>query len=326
MDAPLPLPSVNTRAPIALFVYNRPEHTRRTVEALAANEGATESPLFIFSDAPRTAAAAPLVDQVRAYVRTVTGFARVTVVERSTNMGLARSIIDGVSGLVASFGRAIVLEDDLATAPGFLSFMNDALDTYADDPRVLSACGYMYPVMFDTPADTLFLRAPHSWGWATWKDRWSLFRSDGAALLHELEARLLLSEFDANGPHDYTRMLKDQIAGRNDSWFIRWYAASLLADRMSLYPVRSLVSNIGIDGTGVHCAEWRFDPYAVQLQGGRLRVDAAEPVESTAARATLARYYRRVQWLRYVNFAYRKLAPLKRLLPLPDSARGTAKP
>lgn len=312
-------------APIALFVYNRPEHTRRTVEALAANEGADASPLFIFSDAPRTPAAAPLVDQVRAYVRTVTGFAQVTVIERDANLGLARSIIDGVTGLTGRYGRVIVLEDDLATAPGFLSFMNDALGAYADDQRVLSVCGYMYPVTFDTPGDTLFLRAPHSWGWATWKDRWSLFRSDGAALLQELEVRGLLGAFDANGPHAYTRMLRDQIAGRNDSWFIRWYAASLLADRMSLYPVRSLVSNIGIDGSGVHCAEWRFDPYAVQLQGGRLKVDVAEPVESEATKATLTRYYRRVQWLRYVNFAYRKLAPLRRLAGWPDPARRAAR-
>ena len=325
MDAPLPLPSVNTRAPIALFVYNRPEHTRRTVEMLAANEGAAASPLFIFSDAPRTSAAVPLVELVRTYVRTVTGFAQVTLIERDANMGLARSIIEGVSDLTERFCRAIVLEDDLATAPGFLSFMNDALDAYADDPQVLSVCGYMYPVVFDTPDDTLFLRAPHSWGWATWKDRWSLFRPDGAALLRELEERGLLGAFDANGPHAYTRMLRNQIAGRNDSWFIRWYAASLLADRLSLYPVRSLVSNIGIDGSGVHCAEWRFDPYAVRLQEGRLKVDVAVPVESDAAKGTLARYYRRVQWLRYVNFAYRKLAQLRRLAGWPYPARRAAR-
>ncbi|WP_043363719.1 glycosyltransferase [Methyloversatilis discipulorum] len=314
MDAPLPLPTVSSRAPIALFVYNRPEHTRRTVEALAANEGAAASPLFIFSDAPRTPAAAPLVDQVRAYVRTVTGFAQVTVVERSANMGLARSIIEGVSDLTGRFGRAIVLEDDLATAPGFLSFMNDALDAYANDPRVLSVCGYMYPVVFDTPADTLFLRAPHSWGWATWKDRWSLFRPDGATLLQELEARRLLHAFDSNGPHDYTRMLKDQVAGRNDSWFVRWYAASLLADRVSLYPARSLVSNIGIDGTGVHCADWRFDPFKVSLCDKAVRVVAQEAAINERLEVALARYYRKVGLLRYVNFAYRLL---DRMLPVP---------
>lgn len=312
MDAPLPPPNVNARAPIALFVYNRPEHTRRTIEALVANEGAADSHLFIFSDAPRTPAVAPLVEQVRAYVHTVTGFLRVTVVERSANMGLARSIIDGVSGLTEEFGRAIVLEDDLATAIGFLSFMNDALDAYADDPRVLSVCGYMYPVMFDPSVDTLFLRAPHSWGWATWKDRWSLFRSDGAVLLRELESRRLLSAFDANGPHDYTRMLKDQISGHNDSWFVRWYAASLLADRVSLYPTRSLVCNIGIDGSGVHCAEWRFDPFKVVLCDESIRVVTQDAVISERTDAALASYFRKVGLLRYVNFAYRILA---RILP-----------
>lgn len=305
MDAPLPLPTMSTRAPIALFVYNRPEHTRRTVEALAANEGAAASPLFIFSDAPRTPAAAPLVEQVRAYVRTVTGFAQVTLIERDTNMGLARSIIKGVSDLTGRFGRVIVLEDDLATAPGFLSFMNDSLDTYADDPRVLSVCGYMYPVKVNSQVDTLFLRAPHSWGWATWQDRWSLFRTDGAALLRELEARRLLSEFDTNGPHDYTRMLKDQIAGRNDSWFVRWYAASLLADRVSLYPIRSLVSNIGIDGSGVHCADWRFDPFKVSLRDDRIRVVLLDVATSKRFDSKFRRYYRKVGLLRFVNFAYR---------------------
>jgi hypothetical protein len=310
-------------APIALFVYNRPDHTRRTVEALVANRAAAESELFIFADAPKTAAAAVAVGEVRAYIRSVTGFARVTLVERDANAGLAQSIVEGVSLLTAKYGRVIVLEDDLVTAPEFLAFMNAGLQAYEDVPGVLSICGYMYPLVFAGGPETVFLRAPHSWGWATWEDQWSLFRRDGAALLRELKERRLLAEFDANGPHDYTRMLKDQIMGRNDSWFIRWYAASLLADRVSLYPARSLVSNVGIDGSGVHCAEWRFDPYAVALHEDQVRVDGRTPAESVAVKADLARYYRRVRLLRYVNFAYRKFASLRRrLMPFSGSARG----
>jgi len=306
-------PNSASRAPVALFVYNRPEHTRQTLAALRANTLAEQTPLYIFADAPRDAAARAAHKEVLACVRDVQGFVSVTLIQRERNLGLARSIINGAGMLCARHGRVIVLEDDLITSPHFLRYMNEALDAYADAPRVLSVCGYMYPVVFDAQADTLFLRAPHSWGWATWEDRWSQFRTDGAALLRELEARRLLSEFNANGPHDYTRMLKDQISGLNDSWFVRWYAASLLANRVSIYPTRSLVSNIGIDGSGVHCADWRFDPFKVSLSDENIRVVVQDAVTNERVDAALARYYRKVGLLRYVNFAYRMLG---RMLPV----------
>ena len=300
------------RAPIALFVYNRPEHTRRTVEALAANAGAADSSLFIFSDAPKNQASAAVVEEVRTYVGSVTGFARVTVIERETNLGLAESIIDGVTRLCEEYGRVIVLEDDLLTARGFLDFMNDALDAYSSHDPIISVCGYMYPVTLPTSSETVFLRVPHCWGWGTWKDRWSLFQRDGALLLRELKVHGRLADFDAHGPHDYTRMLEDQIRGLNDSWFIRWYATALLADKLSVYPSRSLVSNAGIDGSGVHCAEWKFDPYAVDLHQGYVSVDGRSPAESAEVNEVLARYYPKIRFLRYVNFGYRVLTRIGR--------------
>jgi hypothetical protein len=298
-------------APIALFAYNRPAHTRLTVEALSANHGASSSELFVFSDAPKNDAAIEGVAEVRSFIRGISGFAKVTVVEREKNIGLAQSIIRGVTSLCEQYGRVIVLEDDLVTAPGFLSFMNDGLDAYEGDDKVMSVCGYMYPVSCPDAPPTVFLRAPHSWGWATWKDRWALFDADGAAQLHRLGQRGLLAAFDANGPHSYTQMLRDQIAGRNDSWFIRWYAASLLNDRLSLYPSRSQVSNIGIDGSGVHCAEWRFDPYKVALSDAPVEVTRREPAQTPAMLATLRAYYRKIKIMRYVNFLYRKLSFLR---------------
>lgn len=301
-------------APIALFVYNRPNHTRMTIEALAANHGAAESDLFIFSDAPKSPAAGVEVSEVRAYIRTIKGFATVTLVERDLNIGLAQSIIDGVSKLTEEYGRVIVLEDDLVTAPFFLSFMNAGLATYEAVPGVLSICGYMYPVDLSNSAETFFLRAPHSWGWATWKDRWEIFNSNGHYLLNELMSRNKTRNLNVNGPHDYIRMLKDQIAGKNDSWFIRWYSWSLLNDRVSLYPARSLVSNIGIDGSGVHCAKWRLNPYAVELPEFSIPVFMQTPVESPIVKRRLSRYYLWIKLMRHVNFFYRMLGSIKNLL------------
>ncbi|MBI4995400.1 MAG: glycosyltransferase [Rhodocyclales bacterium] len=294
-------------APVALFVCNRPEHTRRTVEALAANREASATELFVFSDAAKSAAAAAAVNEVRAYVRGITGFARVSLIERETNLGLARSIIEGVSRLCEDYGRVIVLEDDLVTSPHFLAFMNRALDLWQDEARIMSVCGYMYPVDLPEGDQSFLLPVAHSWGWATWRDRWAEFDADGAGLLARLRTSGRMDQFDAFGPHSYTKMLTDQIAGRNDSWFIRWLASGFLAGKLSLYPRQSLVRNIGIDGSGVHCAEWRIDPFAVEPAQNALSVDRIRVAAHSSNMAKLARYFWRIRLARVVNFAYRIL-------------------
>lgn len=241
-------------APITLFVYNRPEHTRRTVEALKQNRLAKESNLIIFSDSPRSQAQAEQVGEVRAYIRQIEGFNSVIVVERETNLGLARSIIDGVTTIVGKYGRIIVLEDDMVTSPYFLAYMNEALEKYKDDDRVVSIHGYVYPVTQALP-EAFFLPGADCWGWATWSRGWACFNSDGQFLMDELKRRKLTHGFDFNGAYGYSKMLEEQIKGINDSWAVRWYASAFLAGKLTLYPGCSLVHNIGNDSSGTHCGE-----------------------------------------------------------------------
>src|SRR5258706_1453376 len=204
-------------APIALFVYNRPRHLERVLEGLRRNPEVAASELFIFSDGSRDPAAAPLVDEVRRIARATTGFHSVKIVERQENFGLARSIVSGVSDLTDRFGRVVVLEDDLLPSTGFLRYVNDALNEYQDDTRVVGVHAYVYPVKEALP-ETFFLRGADCWGWATWARGWEVFEPDGRRLLDELRARKLGHAFDLDGSYPYMRMLEDQIAGRNDSW------------------------------------------------------------------------------------------------------------
>ena len=276
-------------APIALFVYNRPAHTRRTVEALRNNKLAAESDLIIFSDAAKDADSASSVREVRDCIGSIRGFKSVRTIARARNLGLAQSIIDGVTEVCGEFGRVIVLEDDLVTSAHFLRFMNEALDAYEGEQRVGSVHGYWYPVGSQVP-DTFFLRIASSWGWATWSRAWQLFERDGGKLLAELRRRKLARTFDLEGAIAYTRMLEDQIAGKNDSWAIRWDASIFLADKMSLYPGVSLVQNIGFDGSGRHSAV--SDAFNTRLAAAPVRVGRLEPTECFEARAALIRYYR----------------------------------
>lgn len=239
--------------PIVLFVYNRPWHTQQTVEALLKNKMVEASELFVFSDGPKSDADKEKILEVREYIKTITGFKSVTIIEREQNLGLAQSIITGVTEIVNRYGKIIVLEDDMISSPYFLEFMNKALEFYKDEEKVICIHGYIYPIKKQLP-ETFFLRGADCWGWATWKRGWDMFEPNGLKLLQEIKKRKLQKMFDINGAYPYTKMLVNQIRGRSDSWAILWHASAFLEERLTLYPGRSLIHNIGNDNSGTHCS------------------------------------------------------------------------
>lgn len=241
-------------APIALFTYCRPDHTRRTVDSLLQNKFASESDLIVYSDAARMHEKQAAVDEVRAYLATITGFRSVTIRHRSENYGLANSIIEGVTEVLMQYESIIVLEDDMVTSPYFLTYMNEALEKYADDDRIVSIHGWVFPVAKSLP-EAFFLIGADCWGWATWRRGWDCFNNNGQFLLNELKCRKLIHAFDFNGLYPYSKMLESQIKGKNDSWAVRWHASAFLEGKLTLYPGRSLVHNIGNDNSGTHCEE-----------------------------------------------------------------------
>ncbi|MDO9009816.1 MAG: glycosyltransferase [Thiobacillus sp.] len=277
-------------APIVLFVYARPEHTRRTLEALAANALADQSDLVVYSDASRSEREAEAVRVVRELILATSGFRSVTLVARDMNFGLARNIIEGVSEVLRQHECVIVLEDDMVTSPFFLTYMNDALKRYANDDRIISIHGYVYPVAGGLP-EAFFLPGADCWGWATWRRGWECFNPDGAQLLRELKQRKLERTFDYEGSYPYTKMLEAQIAGTNDSWAIRWYASAFLLGKLTLYPGRSLVHNIGNDATGTHCDQ--SSEMDTLLSNRPIRLDGVAVESSTLARGEFARFFNR---------------------------------
>jgi hypothetical protein len=241
-------------APIALFVYNRPEHTRKTLAAIRMNKEIINTDLFIFSDGARRPENQASVKAVRQVIANVEGFRSVNVVLRNQNLGLAESIITGVSEILEKRNTVIVLEDDIVVGKSFLQYMNQALLEYASNEKVASVHGWNFPLV-DTNRDfpdTFFLRGADCWGWATWKRAWHFFEPNGKILLEQLIEKNLEYDFDLDGAYPYTQMLRDQITGRNNSWAIRWHASAYLRGMVTLHPAQSLVKNIGFDGSGVH--------------------------------------------------------------------------
>jgi hypothetical protein len=250
-------------APVLLFTYKRLAQTRQTISALQQNLLATESELFIFSDGPKTDNDRLAVQSVRDYLKTVRGFKKCTVLESSANKGLANSIIDGVTQLINKYGRVIVLEDDLVSSNNFLSFCNQALDHYKNNPRVFSIGGYSRPMVELDSRATYFTTRATSWGWATWKEKWlpvdwtvkdySSFSGNSA----------LRKAFNQMGS-DMAGMLDRQMKGDINSWAIRWCYHQFKHGTYTVFPATSKILNIGFNGDATHTKE-RFHRFATEL-------------------------------------------------------------
>lgn len=294
-------------APILLFVYNRLSHTQQLIESLKKNSIASESVLYIYSDSARNSDMSDAVTSVRKYVHTITGFKEVHVIERKENWGLARNIIDGVTTQVNKYGKVIVLEDDLIVAPYFLKFMNDALETYKDEERIghIQACDFTKDKSLP---DTFLIKWTGSWGWATWDRAWKHFNPNGKELLHQMKERKLDRTFDFNGRYPFTRMLRRQTEGKNNSWAIRWNASLFLDDILSLNVGKSLVKNNGFDGSGTNCGGGGL--YSSDLWMKPLPVQKITPVnENLNARKAFERYYYRTNcfWAKAIRRIKRTL-------------------
>ncbi len=243
-------------APIVLFVFNRPHHTLKTLEALSMNELASASTLYIYADGPKDNASVQTlnaIEETRRILRVKQWCGNVVISESAANLGLANSIIRGVTEVVNRHGKVIVLEDDLITSPGFLKYMNEALSTYQDDERVMHVSGYMYPLGNQVQQGTIFLRILSCWGWATWQRAWRHFSDNTESHLTKLDTDRKIREFNIRGNAPFYQQLVDNRNGVLNTWAVKWYSSWYFAGGFSLFPKTTLVSNIGHDGSGVHC-------------------------------------------------------------------------
>lgn len=274
-------------SPVLLFTYNRPFHTRETLNALLKNQLCKESELFVFSDGGKNEVDEKKVKEVREIIHAVDGFQKIHIIENNDNQGLANNIIGGVTKVIEEYGKVIVMEDDLITSPYFLTFMNEALDMFENEDRIGHIHGYCYPL--PGLPETFLIKWTGSWGWATWKRAWQKFNPDGELLLSEIESRKQSRTFDFNGKYPYMRMLRRQVKGINNSWAIRWNASLFLNNMLSLNAGKSLVKNIGFDGSGTHSGSQ--DIFTTHLYTQKLSIDISEIEECKDARKAFERYY-----------------------------------
>lgn len=247
-------------APIVLFVYNRPWHTRQTLEALSNNYYADQSELIVFADGPKQNASSEDIEkiiEVRSIVKEKQWCKSVKIIESEINKGLADSIVSGVTKIVNEYGKIIVLEDDIVTSPGFLKYMNDALSLYESKEKVMHISGYMFPVNEKLP-QTFFYNTASCWGWGTWARAWKYFNEDTRKLAELIYRNNLVKKFNVQNSYPFYSHLEDNISGKIKTWAVMWYASFFLKSGFSLHPYPSLTNNIGHDNSGENCTTNNF--------------------------------------------------------------------
>nr|WP_294897311.1 glycosyltransferase [uncultured Pedobacter sp.] len=300
---------MSSLAPIALFVYNRPDHTRQTIESLKANDLAAESDFFIFADGAKSEKDEKAVQQVAEYIATVDGFKTVTIVKQEKNLGLANSIINGVTRLSNTYGKFMVFEDDLICSPHTLTYLNEALEHYKNEDRVLHICASMHPLKLENDMPETFLyRAPHSCGWASWKRAWDKFNPDIDDLILQFDEQKI-KDFTFDGKMNFWKQMNDFKNGKNNSWAIRWYASVFLNKGLALNVTHSLIKNIGHDGSGVHSNI--ENTYDVEIYPDPIKYFPKEIEENKRMYNVVKNFYanRKGSWLdRGIRFLRKQLA------------------
>lgn len=297
-------------APVALFVYNRPRHTRQTIEALLQNPEAKDSRLYIFSDGAKTESDKAAISAVRSYIHSLDGFAQIHIVERELNIGLAESIIQGVTDLCEKYGSVIVVEDDLVTSPAFLGFMNHALDTYKAEKKVWHISGWNYPIDTESLGSSFLWETMNCWGWATWDDRWQHFSKDPQRLISSWKSEDI-KKFNLDGTYNFWRQVLLNKRGKLNTWAVFWYATIFENNGLCLNPTKTFVTNIGHDGSGENCRRTEHFSTYEELELSSNNLSFPRTIEcSELAKSRIKIFLQRQQGR---NIFLRSLKKLKRI-------------
>lgn len=241
-------------APLVLFAFNRPLHTKRLLESVAQSSIAKETDLIAYIDSPIEIKDLVLNQEVEKIIKNFLGFKSIVVIRRGCNFGLSKNIIGGITDVLNTSKKVIVLEDDLLVSPNFLEYMNDALNYYENKKNVWHISGYTEYFGSDDVDKSFFWRTMHCWGWATWGDRWQFFEKNTDSLLEKFNPSMI-NDMNLYGAINFWDQVILNKKNKIDTWAIYWYATIFLNKGLCLNPYVSYVRNTGFDGSGTNCKE-----------------------------------------------------------------------
>lgn len=242
-----------SRAPVLIGTYTRLDHLKKTVDALAKNTLASETDLYIASDFAASEKDQSSVDNIRSYIKSISGFKSLNLILRPSNYGSYRNYTEATDFIFKTHDRIIIMEDDIVTGVGFLEFINDGLDLYGVDSNVFCVTGYMWPnIKIDIDSDTVLLPIYNGWGSAFHRENYKKIVSGKHVAQRVVKSFILFLRVNMIIP-GIAPLVFEMAKGRLAAWDIDCFLYVVENKKCVLLPKKSLVKNIGFDGTGLRC-------------------------------------------------------------------------
>lgn len=244
--------------PIVLIMFRRPKLTRRVADAIAALRPKT---LFVVADGPRDDRPEDreLCARTRAVIEEFSWSGTTMVKHYSdVNLGCGRRPATGIDWVFSQVEEAIILEDDCVPHPSFFPFCAELLERYRDDERVMHIAGTTFRrEPLPTSYSYAFSQMNAAWGWATWRRAWRHF-DHTVKLWPELRDTSWLADvLPDNRVERFWAETFDRAYNQKGAvsyWDHQWAFACWANSGLAAVPRHNLVTNIGCNREGTHCA------------------------------------------------------------------------
>ncbi len=247
-------------APILVMVYDRLDSLKKCIASLQQCEQSAESVLYISSDAAYKSQDAAKIEAVRDYIPTISGFKKIVPITPKENRGLNGSYNAAINLIFKDHDTFIFLEDDIVVASDFLKFVNEGLEFYKNDDKIISISGFSHSVFYDVDdglkSDVYFTNRWCPWGFASWKTRiQSVADLAVEELKEDLKDKSFVKKLDEIGIDLFTafqRKLHKQEPLVLDYRYVHYMVKH---DLYTVTPYTTKTFNIGNDGQGTRTSK-----------------------------------------------------------------------
>ncbi|PAF45190.1 glycosyltransferase [Helicobacter sp. 11S02596-1] len=248
---------MNTFAPVLITVYDRLDCLQNAVSSLLKNKECEKTDLYIVSDYAYKEEHKEIIAKIREYIRSIKGFQNVEGIFWDHNKGSFDSSRDAIKYVFSKYDRLIFFEDDILVSNRFLEYMNNALEFYKDDERIVSITSnthYKLKPHKQYPNDVFLLKVYSPWGSGIWKNRYESVDWELKDIDTFLQDKKQIKAFNAISPH-MLPLLLDMLEKGKKHGDICWCYHMFKTKQFTLFPIKPLSVNRGHDGRGEHCLE-----------------------------------------------------------------------
>jgi hypothetical protein len=240
-------------APVALFVFNRPNLTTQVFERIRA---AGPRRLLIVADGPRATRPedVQLCEATRRIVTSPDWGCDLLTHFADVNLGCRHRMSSGLDWVFEQCSEAIILEDDCLPHSSFFHFCSEMLSHYREDSRIMHVSGDNFQGgRRRGDGSYFFSRYSLSWGWASWRRAWRYFDLTIPSWPLARKERWLESILENPLELKYWTNIFDRVhRGEMDAWDYQWQFTCWSQSGLSIQPNDNLVSNIGVGPDSTH--------------------------------------------------------------------------